>query len=87
MKHYEFIPSGVCCQKIEFDLTEEKTIQNLKFIGGCRGNLNAISALLENVNIEYIIKKLKNNPCGSKKTSCTDQLAIVLEEIQKTITV
>ena len=79
MKHVDFKPSGVCSSKISFDIENNK-IYNLKFVGGCPGNLLAISKLLEGADLDFVISKLKGNLCGFKKTSCTDQLVKAIEE-------
>lgn len=78
MKHVQFIPSGVCSRLIEFDLDEEKRIHNLKFIGGCSGNLKAIGKLVEGSSADEISQLLKGNTCGPRPTSCADQLSIAL---------
>ncbi|WP_051309046.1 TIGR03905 family TSCPD domain-containing protein [Desulfogranum japonicum] len=74
-----FIPEGVCAKKITFSL-EEGRVHNLNFVGGCQGNLSAISVLLEGMPAEEVIEKLKGIICGNKGTSCTDQLAKTLEK-------
>lgn len=70
---------GTCATEIDFDLTDG-IVKNVKFKGGCQGNLQAISTLLEGMPAEEVIKKLKGITCGTKSTSCTDQLAIALQE-------
>jgi uncharacterized protein (TIGR03905 family) len=72
--HYEFKPENICSQKISFDL-EGDIVKNIQFLGGCPGNLKAISTLLEGSTVEYINSKLLGNTCGRKSTSCADQLA------------
>lgn len=80
---YEFIPSNkVCSKKISFDIIDNE-IHNLSFIGGCPGNLLAISKLLEGQDIDKTISILKGNQCGIKGTSCADQLAIALEKYKE----
>ncbi len=74
-----FIPEGVCSKKITFDI-EDGRLHNLNFVGGCEGNLRAISILLEGMPVEEIIEKVKGVTCGKKNTSCTDQLAKILEK-------
>lgn len=74
-----FIPEGVCAKEITFDIEDGK-LHNLKFVGGCQGNLSAISILLEGMAVEEVIAKVKGIPCGKKTTSCTDQLAQILEK-------
>ena len=38
---------GTCSKQIVFDLDDEHRIHNVKFIGGCSGNLQGISKLVE----------------------------------------
>lgn len=78
MIHYQ--TKGVCSKEITFTL-EKGTIKNVQFVGGCMGNLNAISKLIEGMPVEEVIAKFKGNLCRNG-TSCTDQLARALEEIQ-----
>ena len=80
MKHVEFTPKNVCSQKIIFDITDDNKITNLSFIGGCSGNLRAISKLLEGFPAEKAIEILQGNSCGLRSTSCADQLTKALKE-------
>lgn len=74
MKHVEFTPTNVCSRKIIFDITDDNKITNLSFVGGCNGNLKAISKLLEGFPAEKAIAILEGNTCGMRNTSCADQL-------------
>lgn len=75
-KHVHAEPIGVCCKSIDFDITlNDLIIFNIKFVGGCNGNLTAISTLCEGMNPVDIIEKCKHIKCGSKLTSCTAKLA------------
>ena len=76
---YTYKPQYVCAQQIDFDLEGDK-VTNIKFTGGCNGNLKAISKLLEGQTVEYIEQKLRGNLCGMKGTSCADQLAIAVRQ-------
>lgn len=76
---YTYKTKGTCSQMIEFDLEDNK-VSNLHFNGGCNGNLKGISALVENMDAEEVIKRCKGITCGFKGTSCPDQLAKALEE-------
>lgn len=71
--------NGTCSQKIDFEIIDGK-ITNVKFLGGCNGNLQGISRLVEGMTPEEAIGKLKGIKCGFKNTSCPDQLACALEE-------
>jgi len=77
--HYSYRCKGTCSQIIEFDLDEDK-VTNIKFMGGCPGNLKAISKLVDGWSVEKINQYLKGNTCGYKPTSCADQLAIAVKE-------
>ena len=78
----EYIPSGVCARKISFDIKDGK-VYNVSFVGGCNGNLKAISKLVEGMEVEKVLSILKGNTCGYKNTSCADQLCKGLEEALK----
>lgn len=72
--HYEYKTSGVCAVAINFDI-EGDVISNVKFIGGCNGNLKAIAKLVDGKTADEINAILAGNTCGMKGTSCADQLA------------
>ena len=80
---YTYKPSGVCAMQIEFEI-EDDIVKNVKFTGGCNGNLKGISALAEGRKKEELIELLGGIRCGFKQTSCPDQLAKALEEIKTT---
>ena len=77
-KHVSFTPTGVCSRRMEFDIVDDK-ICNLKVIGGCPGNLQGVSALIEGMNVDEAIARLEGIRCGFKSTSCPDQLARALK--------
>ena len=76
---YVFYPQGVCSMEIKFHL-DDNVVKNISFLGGCNGNLKAISKLLEGKTVEEIEDKLLGNTCGRRPTSCADQLAIGLRQ-------
>ena len=78
---YEYNPKGVCSMKMIFDI-ENDIIKSLKIIGGCPGNTIGVSKLVVGRSIDEIIQMLKGVPCGTKGTSCPDQLAIALEKVK-----
>ncbi len=73
---------GTCSREIQFDVTGDKKLTNVKFIGGCLGNLQAVSKLVEGQDIDQVIKTLKGIQCRGG-TSCSDQLATALIEYKK----
>ncbi len=76
MKH-SMKPEKVCSTKIDFEL-DGNIVKNVKFTGGCNGNLKAISALVEGKTVEEITDTLQGITCGFKSTSCSDQLCKLL---------
>lgn len=72
--HYEYYTEGVCSRKIDFDIDGD-VITNVRFTGGCNGNLKAIGILVDGMTVGEIESKLRGNTCGFKNTSCADQLA------------
>lgn len=81
---YIYEPKGVCSQRMVINV-ENDIIKSVKIIGGCAGNTVGVSRLIEGMNINEAIKRLKGIPCGYKDTSCPDQLSIALEEIKEKI--
>lgn len=75
-----FKTSGVCSSNIVFTI-EGDIVKNVQYKGGCDGNLQAISQLVEGMKIEDVVKKLRGIDCGGRGTSCADQLAKALEEL------
>ena len=76
---YNYKTKGTCSQVISFDI-EDNVIKNVEFLGGCNGNLKALSILVEGMTVDEIEKKLKGNMCGMRQTSCADQLAAAVRE-------
>ena len=71
---YSYKTWGVCSMQIDFHL-EDDVVTNVRFLGGCNGNLKAISKLVDGMTVSQIEGYLKGNTCGYKPTSCADQLA------------
>ena len=77
--HYEYKTKGTCSQRILFDIEDGK-VKNVEFVGGCNGNLQGISKLVEGMDVNEVIERIGNIRCGFKPTSCPDQLAKALQE-------
>jgi uncharacterized protein (TIGR03905 family) len=71
--------NGTCSVEISYEVVDG-TLHNVKFTGGCNGNLKGIGALVEGMKPEDVIAKLDGTKCGFKNTSCPDQLAQALKE-------
>lgn len=71
---YTYKTQGTCSQLIEFDITDG-IISDVKFAGGCNGNLQGVGRLVEGKNAKEIADILGGIRCGYKSTSCPDQLS------------
>lgn len=80
---YTYTPRGVCSRQISVDL-EGGTIKEVSFVGGCDGNLKAISKLVRGQKVDDVVALLEGNTCGRRPTSCADQLTRALREAQAT---
>lgn len=74
-----YLTKGTCSRQILFDVTENNEVVNVKFIGGCSGNLQGIAKLVQGKNIDEVISLLSGIKCKAN-TSCPDQLATALKE-------
>ena len=75
---------GVCAQGIEFEIDDNKKVHNIKFTGGCSGNTQGVARLVEGMEVNEAISRMKGIDCNGRGTSCPDQLAKALEQaIQK----
>ena len=80
---YTYIPKGVCSRKMTVELNDDHTIQAVRVEGGCNGNLQGISRLVEGMDIDTVIERLDGIHCGMKETSCPDQLANALKKARE----
>jgi uncharacterized protein (TIGR03905 family) len=80
---FEYKTKGTCSTRIQFDI-REGVVHDVKFEGGCNGNLAGIPKLVEGMKAEDVIGRLKGILCGNRPTSCPDQLATALEAALKT---
>ncbi len=76
---YSYKTKGVCSREITFDI-EDGIVKNVKFIGGCMGNTQGLSALAEGMRTQELIDRLTGIKCGFKGTSCPDQLAAAIKQ-------
>ena len=79
---YSYNTNGTCSRVIDFEV-ENGILKNVRFTGGCHGNLQGIAALVEGLEIEDVIQKLEGIRCHEKPTSCPDQLAKAMRQMQE----
>ena len=75
-------PQGVCSQRIDFEIVDNK-VTNVQFLGGCNGNTQGLSRLIEGMDVHEAISRLEGIHCGFRSTSCPDQLAQALKQALK----
>lgn len=75
---FVYYPQGVCSQMIEVDLDGD-VIKEVRFTGGCHGNLQAVSKLVVGMTVDEACEKLEGIHCGFKPTSCADQMCKALK--------
>lgn len=76
---HQYTPRGVCSRKITFDL-EDGRLKNVRFTGGCSGNTQGVSRLVEGMDAEEAVRRLSGIRCGLKPSSCPDQLAQAIRQ-------
>lgn len=79
---YHFTPTRVCSRRIDIELDGD-TVEYVSFEGGCKGNLQAVSKLIQGKTIDEVAAILEGLECGNRKTSCADQLVKGLREAQQ----
>ncbi len=73
---------GVCSQEINFEV-KNNIVAHVQFVGGCSGNTQGVSRLVEGMEIDEAIRRLEGIHCGPKPTSCPDQLATALKQYKE----
>ncbi|MEA4965752.1 MAG: TIGR03905 family TSCPD domain-containing protein [Oscillospiraceae bacterium] len=79
---FEYKPHGTCSTKIRFDIDDHR-VRNVVYENGCSGNLQGVGRLVDGMEVDEVIARLKGIRCGYKDTSCPDQLAKALEQAKK----
>ena len=79
---HTFNTRGTCSRQINFDIVDGN-VHNVSFVGGCDGNLKAVSKLIEGMTVEDVAAALEGNTCGRRATSCADQLVKGLREARQ----
>ena len=80
MKTYTYQPKGVCSRQIVVEVDEDRVITDVRFVGGCSGNTQGVSRLVEGMPAEEAVRRLSGIRCGSKNPSCPDQLASAIRQ-------
>ena len=76
---YVYNTTGTCTKQFGIEIENGKLV-HLESAGGCPGNLIGMAALVQDMEIDEIIKRLEGIKCGARPTSCPDQLAQALKQ-------
>jgi uncharacterized protein (TIGR03905 family) len=76
----DYKTSGTCANAVTIELEGER-VMDVCFTGGCHGNAQGVAALAVGRPVSEVIERLRGIECGSKGTSCPDQLATALAEV------
>lgn len=79
-KVIQYQTQGTCCRLMQVKISDDGTINDVDFLGGCPGNLIGIKQIIKGMKVEDVIAKFSGIKCGDKPTSCPDQLARCLRE-------
>lgn len=82
MARINYRTSGTCSRSIELEV-EDGIVKSVVFVGGCSGNTQGIAKLVEGMKTDEAVKRLSGIKCGFKNTSCPDQLAKAITELEK----
>ena len=82
-KSFSYPNKGTCSKETHIVLNDDHTIESIEVVGGCNGNLKGIGELVKGMTIDEVIDRLDGIKCGFKQTSCPDQLAKALKEIEE----
>ncbi|MBE5860464.1 MAG: TIGR03905 family TSCPD domain-containing protein [Butyrivibrio sp.] len=75
----QYKTKGTCATQINVEL-DGNIIKSVSFVNGCSGNTQGVARLVEGMDANDAIKKLRGIKCGFKSTSCPDQLSYALEQ-------
>ena len=81
MKH-SYVTRGTCSRSIDI-VTEGDRVVSVAFNGGCHGNTQGLAALVAGMPVDEVISRLHGIQCGTKGTSCPDQLAQALTQLRE----
>jgi uncharacterized protein (TIGR03905 family) len=82
MMTYTYTPKGVCSRQMTVEV-EDGIVKRAEVVGGCNGNLQAVTRLITGMTVEDAVQKMRGIRCGMKNTSCPDQLSVALENAAK----
>ena len=80
MKHITYATKGTCSRQIDFDLGDDGKIYNVAFTGGCNGNTQGVSRLVEGMDAQEVLSRITGIQCGVRGTSCPDQLSKAIRQ-------
>ncbi len=80
MKKITYSPKGVCSRQMDVEIDDNNVITKVRIVGGCAGNTQGVSRLIEGMDAKAAIEKISGIKCGFKSTSCPNELAKAIVE-------
>lgn len=80
MKRISYSPKGVCSRQMTVEIDDNGIITKVQIVGGCAGNTQGVSRLIEGMDAREAVKKIEGIRCGFKSTSCPNELAKAINE-------
>lgn len=80
MKKISYNPSGVCSKQMNIEIDDDGIIRKVQIVGGCAGNTQGVSRLVEGMNAKEAAERIRGIKCGFKPTSCPNELAKAILE-------
>ena len=81
---FTYFTKGTCSRQILFNVDENGNLHDVRFIGGCSGNLQGVSRLVEGQHIDRVEALLQGVLCRNG-TSCPDQLSKAIAEYKNSL--
>lgn len=82
MKNICYPTQGTCSKFINVSIDDDNKIHDVSFVGGCMGNTCGVSRLVEGMDADEVIARLRGITCDNKPTSCPDQLSLAIEALK-----
>lgn len=79
---YSYKTKGTCSSQIDLKVEDNRLVE-VKYTGGCNGNLKGISSLVKGMPLDEVCQRLEGITCGKRSTSCPDQLAKAIHQLEE----
>lgn len=82
IRYTKALTDSVCSMMIQV-YADDNIILKINIIGGCEGNTEGVSHLVEGFTLDTVLPRIENIDCGGMGTSCPDQLPQVFRYVKE----